>query len=90
MAMERARARFDILVAQGLADVGDRDRVLARISTESDMACAVAGAGFVIEAAVEDIAIKQDVLQRAEQHAPDDAVTSSTTSALSATEIQSA
>ena len=90
VAMERAGAGFDFLVAQGLADVGDREEVLARISPDSDMAGAVDGAGFVIEAAVEDIAIKQDLLQRAEQHAPDDAVTSSTTSALSATEIQSA
>ena len=90
MAKERARVGFDFLVAQGLADVGDRDRVLARISPVSDMASAVESAGFVIEAAVEDIAIKQDLLQRAEQHAPDGAVTSSTTSALSATEIQSA
>ncbi|MXW85447.1 MAG: 3-hydroxyacyl-CoA dehydrogenase family protein, partial [Boseongicola sp. SB0667_bin_21] len=90
VAMERAGAGFDFLVAQGLADVGDRERVLARMSPDSDMASAVEGADFVIEAATEDIAIKQNLLQRAEKHAPDDAVTSSTTSALSATEIQSA
>ena len=90
VAMERSSAGFDFLVAQGLADAGDRDRVLARISPEADMAGALDGAGFVIEAAAEDIAIKQELLKRAEVHAPDDAVTSSTTSALSATEIQSA
>ena len=89
-ALERAANGFDFLAARGLADAGDRHAVLARISVKLDLAEAVEGAGFVIEAAAEDVAIKQRLLAEAETHAPADAVTSSTTSALSATEIQSA
>ena len=89
-AMDRAGNGFDFLVSQGLAAPGDREAVLARITPTDDLAEAVGGAGFVIEAAAEDIAVKQDLLRRAEAHATEDAVTSSTTSALSATEIQSA
>lgn len=89
-ALERCRQGFDVLVAQGLADAVDRGAVLARISAHADLGQAVCGKGFVIEAVAEDIGVKQDLLARAEAHVPVDAILSSTTSALSATEIQSA
>lgn len=89
-ALERCRRGFDVLVAQGLADAADRGAVLARISANADLGQAACGKGFVVEAAAEDIGVKQDLLARAEAHAPVDAILSSTTSALSATEIQSA
>ena len=89
-AFNRADQGFDFLVGQGLAKAADRAAVLARITTTDDLATAVADAGFIIEAAAEDIAVKQDLLARAEALGPADAVTSSTTSALSATDIQSA
>ena len=88
-ALERCRQGFDALVAQGLADAVDRDAVLARIGANANLGQAVCGKGFVIEAVTEDIDVKQDLLVRAEAHAPVDAILSSTTSALSATEIQS-
>lgn len=89
-AMDRAAKGFGFLVAQGLADAGDREAVLARIEATDDLAAAVDGATFIIEAAAEDLAVKQDLLRRAEALSGAEAVTSSTTSALSATEIQSA
>ncbi len=89
-ALDRAAAGFDFLVTQGLDDPAERAATLARITTEADLGRAVDGAGFIIEAAAEDVAIKQDLLARSEALAPADAITSSTTSALSATEIQSA
>ena len=89
-ALERCRQGFDLLVAQGLAETADRSAVLARISANADLGQAVSGKGFVVEAVAEDIGVKQDLLARAEAHAPVDAILSSTTSALSATEIQSA
>lgn len=83
-------AGFDFLVEKGLANVGDRDDVLGRIDTMSDLASAVAGKGFVIEAIVEDLGLKRDLLAQAESFAADDTILSSTTSALNATEIQTA
>ncbi len=88
-ALERCRQGFDALAAQGLADAVDRDAVLARIGAHADLGQAVSERGFVVEAVTEDIGVKQDLLARAEAHAPVDAILSSTTSALSATEIQS-
>lgn len=89
-ALKRCRQGFDLLVSQGLAEVADRGAVLARISAHADLGQAASAKGFVIEAVAEDIGVKQDLLVRAEAHAPVDAILSSTTSALSATEIQSA
>lgn len=89
-AIERCGAAFDFLVSEGLAQAADRDTVLGRIRPEPGFAAAIAGSGFVIEAAAEDLAAKQDLLVRAEAEASDDTILSSTTSALSAADIQNA
>ena len=81
---------FDFLTEAGLANAADRPDVLARISTTDNLGDAVAGAGFVIEAVAEDLAIKQSLLRAAEELSAPDAVLSSTTSALSAAALQSA
>lgn len=81
---------FDFLAKNGLANIGDRDDVLRRIDTTSNFGSAVDGKGFVIEAISEDLSLKQEILAQAESFAVDDAILSSTTSALSATAIQTA
>ncbi|WP_206057417.1 3-hydroxyacyl-CoA dehydrogenase family protein [Nitratireductor sp. XY-223] len=81
---------FDFLAAAGLADAGSKPDVQARISTTDNLGDAVAGAGFVIEAVAEELAIKQSLLRAAEELSASDAVLSSTTSALSATALQTA
>lgn len=80
---------FDFLAAAGLADAGAKPDVQARISTTGSLADAVAGADFAIEAVAEDMAVKQQLLRQAEAHAEPHTVLSSTTSALSATALQS-
>jgi len=89
-ALERCGTGLDFLAARGLADEGVRDATLARITPEPDLAAAVSGANFVIEAVAEEIALKQDLLARAETHCGSETVLSSTTSAISATELQQA
>lgn len=89
-ALARIAEGYRVLTSNGLADPGAERETLARISLVSDIADAVAGAGFVIEAVVEDAAVKQELLKTAERAAPADAILASTTSALSATELQSA
>lgn len=89
-ARNRIAAGFDFLAAEGLVSRSARDEVLARISTTSDIGKAVQDAGFIIEAAAEVLEVKQELLRRAEDLAPATAITSSTTSALGAGDIQSA
>ena len=89
-ALERCGDGFDFLSEQGLAEAADREAVLSRITSQLDLAAAVSDAGFVLEAAAEDLAVKQDLLAKAEAAAPQGAILSSTTSALSATTIQEA
>lgn len=87
-ALNRCVEGFDFLAEQGLIDASRRDTTLAHIQTHPDLEIAVAEKGFVIEAVAEDLASKHDVLSRAEVFAEDDAILSSTTSALSASDIQ--
>lgn len=89
-ALVRCGTGFDFLSREGLTEAADREVVLGRIGAQTGMGAAVAGAEFVIEAAAEDVTIKQELLSRAEDLAAPEAVLSSTTSALSASEIQSA
>ncbi|MCR9136180.1 MAG: 3-hydroxyacyl-CoA dehydrogenase family protein [Alphaproteobacteria bacterium] len=88
--LARVSDAFDFLVDAGLAKADAKPTVLARISTSSDLASAVQGAAFVIEAVAEDISIKQTILKAAEKAVAGTTMLSSTTSALSATDIQSA
>jgi len=89
-ARKRVEADLDFVIGSALADPTERDATLARIIPVEDLGAAVSGCRFVIEAIVEDLAVKQELLSRIEALADDDAVLSSTTSALSATAIQSA
>ena len=89
-AFERCTAGLDFLASQGLVNAEDCDAVLSRIDVSSDLGQAVAGKGFVIESIVENMALKQDLLANAEAETVDGTILSSTTSALSATALQSA
>lgn len=89
-ALIRCEKDFDFLVSHGLAEAADRDTVLGRIHGEADLQSALAGTGFVIEAVAEDLDIKRNLLARAEQYCGPQTILASTTSALSATKIQSA
>ena len=88
LALNRCGAGIDLLAEQGLAKSTDRTVVMGRITAHTDLAEAVAGSGFILEAVVEDVATKQDLLARAEGEAEKGAILSSTTSAISASELQ--
>ncbi len=89
-ALERCVAGFLFLSEHDLVEREQRDAVLARIVTDPAIESAVAGRGFVIEAVAEDLQVKQALLATAEAAATTDTILSSTTSAISATAIQSA
>src|SRR5262245_36272892 len=60
-------------VEKGKLSSADRDAALARIEATSELE-AIAGADFVIESAVEELAPKQDLLAKLETLSADDAV----------------
>jgi 3-hydroxybutyryl-CoA dehydrogenase len=92
-ALETARAAIERIVRRTVElrglDAAGAGAVLARLQTSTDLAAAVAGAGLVIEAVPEQVALKMEVLSAVERRAPADAVFASNTSALSLTEIAS-
>lgn len=89
--LEAAAARIgrdlDEGVARGKVDAGEAEAARGRVSTTTDLAAACDGAGLVVEAVVERMDVKHDVLARAEAAAPPDAVLATNTSALSITEV---
>ncbi len=88
-AATRNEAAIDTLVANGLEGRDGKSGILSRIEYVPDLDEAVSGCDFVIEAIAEDLVQKQELLLRAESSCGKDTVTSSTTSAISPTELQS-
>jgi 3-hydroxybutyryl-CoA dehydrogenase len=83
-AIERSLGRF--VRAERLS--GDEaNGVRGRIATTTDLGEAVGGAGVVIEAVVEVLEVKHDVLRRVAQAAPPDALLGTNTSQLSITAV---
>ena len=93
-AVSKGRAQIENVfkksVELGKATAADADASLARLSATTDLAAALAGTDFVIEAAPEKIDLKLDLMAAIDLHAPADAVVSTNTSALSITEIAGA
>src|SRR5881296_2011358 len=79
-AMRRSLAR---LAEKGGADP---DEVLARVEPVED----VAAADLMIEAVVEDAAVKEDVFRRADEILPPEAILASNTSSISITSLAAA
>ena len=86
----RVQADLDGAVARQRMTADDAVAARARIAPSHDLATAVAGADVVIEAAIEDMAIKRDLFARVEGMVGPDAVLATNTSALSVTEIMAA
>ena len=90
-ALERAVGRIDeslaLLERKGLLSEDARGSYLSRISTTTDLAEAVESAGFVIEAAPEDLPLKQRLFAELERLAPSDAILATNSSGLPLGEI---
>jgi 3-hydroxybutyryl-CoA dehydrogenase len=89
--LQKARGAIDGIVAKGV-ELGkitgaDAAALLARLTTTTSVADAVAGTALVIEAAPERMDIKLDLLAQVQEAAPADTVVASNTSALSLTEM---
>jgi len=79
-AMQRIQANLEICVKHGPVDKDRAATVPERITLASNLADATSEADFIIEAVFEDLGVKHDVLGQLEEHCPDHAVITSTTS----------
>jgi 3-hydroxybutyryl-CoA dehydrogenase len=77
------------LVAKGKLGTEDRDRALARLSTAGDLA-AVASADLVVEAVVEKLEVKEQVLAELDRLCPPRSILASNTSSISITRLAAA
>ena len=85
----RTAKDFEGAVARGRMAADDAEQAQGRILSTTDLAEAVADSDVVIEAVVEDMAVKRDLFSRVEKMASDSAIFATNTSALSVTEIMS-
>jgi 3-hydroxybutyryl-CoA dehydrogenase len=89
--VERGAAAIKDIVAKGVAmgrvSAAQAESTLERIAASTDLAVALTGAEFVIEAAPERIDLKISLFGDIERFAPPHAIVTSNTSALSITEM---
>jgi 3-hydroxybutyryl-CoA dehydrogenase len=76
-------------IEANLRDLGDDARAVARVRPVAELADCVREADFVVEAVLEDMALKQRIFAEIEQHARPDAILASNTSVMPITEIMS-
>ncbi len=77
-------------IVRGKVTEAERDSALASIGTSTDIAAAIADADLVIEAIVEDLAVKQKLFRQLEGSSREHAILATNTSSLSIGEIASA
>ncbi len=83
---KRMKNYLDEGVSRGKMEEEERDRVLAQVRGVTE-AGGLAGAGIVIEAAVEDLEVKRSLLPAVAEAVGDEALMATNTSALSVTEL---
>jgi 3-hydroxybutyryl-CoA dehydrogenase len=81
--LDGARAR----ISANLRDLGDDETAVERVRPVADMAECVRDADYVVEAVLEDMALKQKIFGEIEKHVRPDAILASNTSVMPITEI---
>jgi 3-hydroxybutyryl-CoA dehydrogenase len=92
--VKKGLARIEGLLEKGVAKgkwTGEeKEAVLSRIQTATDLQEAVKDADLVIEAVVENMEVKTDLFRQLDQYSPKHAILASNTSSLPITEIAAA
>ncbi|HEY8198214.1 MAG TPA: 3-hydroxyacyl-CoA dehydrogenase NAD-binding domain-containing protein [Candidatus Limnocylindrales bacterium] len=93
-ATDAGRARLEAglgrMVAKGKLDPAAHEAATARLTTVADLVDVAEAADVVIEAAIEDLAVKQAIFRTLDRAAPHEALLATNTSALSVTAIANA
>ncbi len=85
-----AQAALDVVktrIVANLRDLGQDQTAVERVTPRATIAEAVRDADFVVEAALENLAVKQTIFAEVEKHARADAILSSNTSVIPITQI---
>ena len=85
--MEAARNSLQDRIRTNLRDLDEDPSAAERVTACATIAEAVSDADFVVEAALEDLAVKQKLFAEVEQHARPDAILASNTSVIPITAI---
>ena len=89
--LETARAHIrknlELFHQAGILKKREIKPALRRLTTTTDLRTAVEGSDFIVEAAPENLALKQDLFQQVESLCPEDAIIASNTSSLRMTDI---
>ena len=88
-ALVNVRANLRLMAEKGIGSETDIEPIVARIKTTTDMKEAVQGAGFIIEAVVEKLDVKQKLFKELDAICPPDVILATNTSVISITEIAS-
>lgn len=90
-ALEKALAtiekNLDRQVAKEKISEADKNKALANITTNTDVAAGVKNADLVVEAATENFEIKKQLFQTMDENAPESAILATNTSSISITRI---
>jgi 3-hydroxybutyryl-CoA dehydrogenase len=89
-AVESNRGHVMRRVEKGKLSMAEAERALSRVQTTTDLAEAVAGAEFVIEAVFEDLQLKRDVFAKLDKVASKQAVLASNSSTMGISKIADA
>jgi len=81
--LDSAKAR----IRANLKDLGDDESVVERVTPVRDLAQAVRAADYVVEAVLEDLAVKQKLFVDIEEHVRPDTILASNTSVIPITKI---
>lgn len=74
-------------ILANLKDLGDDQRAVERVTPQAELTLAVRDADYVVEAVLEDMALKQKLFGEIEQHVRPDTVLASNTSVMPITQI---
>ncbi len=86
-ALENVRANLALLADHGIIAKEAEGAALGRIVTTTDLAWGIGGADFVIEAAVENLEIKQQIFRELDAICPEKVILANNTSVISISEI---
>jgi 3-hydroxybutyryl-CoA dehydrogenase len=89
-ALARITRTLDGAVQRGKLDAAGREGILARLTTATGMRAACEGADLVIEAVLEDLDVKRDVMSQASDWAEPSALLATNTSSISITRLAAA
>ncbi|WP_186757932.1 3-hydroxyacyl-CoA dehydrogenase family protein [Echinicola salinicaeni] len=89
-AMNTIAKNLDRQIAKEKIDPEEKEEILSRISTHTELESGVHKSDLVVEAATENQSIKLDLFKKLDQYCPKETILASNTSSISITQIASA